>query len=63
MTSELPEILYVREIEEREPEDNFLQASIDAGDLSEAESKIEVGEYKLVRTVNLVNKTKIVIGD
>lgn len=56
---ELANILYVKIEHEREPEDDFLMVSNDPSDLSESESTIEVGEYKLVRKVNLTNQTTI----
>lgn len=56
---ELAKILYVKVEKDREPEDDFFIASNDPADLSEAESTVEVGEYKLVRKVNLTNKTEI----
>lgn len=55
----LAKILYVKVEKERDPEDDFLMASNDFTDLSEAETAIEVGEYQLVRKLNLVNQTII----
>ncbi len=59
----LPEILFVKVERDRDPEDDFFIASDDPSDLSEAETTIEVGEYKLVEKKNLVNKTEIVQGE
>jgi len=56
---ELTKILYVKVEKDREPEDDFLIVSDNPADLSEAETTIEVGEYELVRKVNLVNQTII----
>lgn len=58
----LPRILFAKVEKDHEPEDDFIIASGDASDLSESETSVVVGEYRLVRKVNLVNKTEI-IGD
>lgn len=55
----LTKILYVKVEKDRDPEDDFLIASNNPADLSEAESTIEIGEYKLVRKVKLINATII----
>lgn len=57
MKNALPQKLYVREVEEREPEDNWLNASVDFSDLSEPDSEVIVGIYKLEETVKVENKT------
>ena len=56
---DLPEVLYVKVEHDRDPEDDFLLASADPSDLSEAETTIEVGEYQLLRKSQLTNKTEI----
>lgn len=56
--SKYPETLYVKEIEEREPADNFLMASADPADLSEPDAAVRVAEYKLIKIRVLINETK-----
>ncbi len=57
---ELPKILYVKVRKDTAgPEDDFLLASDNSSDLSESESTIKVGMYKLVEEVNLTNITTI----
>lgn len=56
----LPKTLYVKVEKDSEPEDDFIIASGNASDLSESGTSIVVGEYRLVRKVNLVNKTEVV---
>lgn len=58
----LPEIVYVKVEEDRDPEDDILLADEDFSGLSECDSDIEIGEYKLVRKVKVRNTTYIV-GD
>lgn len=55
----LPQTLYVKEEQERDPEDNFLVAVDNAADISEPNNIIEAGIYNLIRKVNLVNQTII----
>lgn len=55
----LPKIIYVKEVQEREPEDSFLMASGDPDDISEPADTIEVGVYELVRTAKLTNQTTV----
>ena len=55
----LPKTVYIKVEHDREPEDDFLIASDDPGNLSEPESTIEVGEYQQVRIVKLTNKSYI----
>ena len=56
---ELPTTLYVKVEKDREPEDDFLMASGDASDLSESETVVKVGVYKLTEEVELRNLTTI----
>ena len=58
----LPETLYVKVKEGREPEYDLLLAEDDFSKLSECDSVVEIGQYKLVRRVNVRNETYIV-GD
>ena len=53
-----PEILYVKEVEEGEPEDNFFLTSADPADVSEPDVTIEIAEYRFVGTKKLTNETK-----
>ena len=58
MTKEkLPERIYVKR--EYDGDDSFLLCAEESNGISESEDTIEVGEYQLVRKVNLVNKTVI----
>ena len=55
---DLQKVLYVKvEHDQHDPENDFLLASADPSDLSEAEATIEVGVYELVRTAKLKNET------
>jgi hypothetical protein len=56
--SEYPKILYVKEVEEREPADNFLLCAADPTDLSEPDITIEIAEYQFVKVRKLINRTK-----
>lgn len=53
----LPQKLFVKEEEEREPEDNWLHASPDFSDLPEQNEVIEIGIYELKSTAIIENKT------
>jgi len=56
----LPKILYAKIEHEREPADDFIIASGDVTDLSEHESIVKIGVYKLVEIKNAVNKTELI---
>lgn len=53
-----PEKIYIKR--EYDGDDSYLLCGEEPGDISESEDVIEVGEYQLVRKVNLVSKTIIV---
>ena len=54
-----PKTLYVKEEQERDPEDNFLIADEHFTNLSEVEESVEVAVYELVTIKYAVNKTEL----
>ena len=56
-----PKTIYVKIEKEREPKDDFLIADKDYANLSEAETTIQIAEYRLIVVKYAVNKTELMI--
>jgi hypothetical protein len=57
--NKLPDIVFIKIEKEREPEDDFLVAVVDPSDISEAESTIDIGIYRLDKIKKLTNATTL----
>ena len=55
---EYPNILYVK-VEDKGSEDEFLNCTNNATNLSEPDSQVQVARYKLERIVTVDNQTRI----